>query len=71
MAGRVRDIVCGIELSSEVIFSVAVILRVDCIGVGTEALLEPINKFSLASDDSSNRQYRLMLPLPPAPVQRC
>jgi hypothetical protein len=71
MAGRVRDIVCGIELSSEVIFSVAVILRVDCIGVGTEALLEPINKFSLASDDSSNRQYRLLLPLPPAPVQRC
>jgi hypothetical protein len=71
MAGRVRDIVCGIELSSEVIISGAVNFRVDCIGVGTEALLEPINKSSLASHDSSNRQYRLLLPLPPAPVQRC
>jgi hypothetical protein len=71
MAGRVRDIVCGIELSSEVIFSVAANFRVDCIGVGTKALLKPINKSSLASHDSSNRQYRLPLPLPPAPVQRC
>jgi hypothetical protein len=71
MAGRVRDIVCGIELSSEVIFSVAVNFRVDWIGVGTGALLEPINKSSLASHDSSNRQYRLLLPLPPAPFQRC
>jgi hypothetical protein len=56
MAGRVRDIIWGIELSSEVIISVAVNFRVDCIGVGTGALLEPINRFSLASHDSSNRQ---------------
>jgi hypothetical protein len=63
--------VCGIELSSDVIFSVAVNFHVDWIGVGTEALLEPINKSSLASHDSSNRQYRLLLPLPPAPFQRC
>jgi hypothetical protein len=67
----VRDIICGIELSSEVIFSVAVNFRVDCIGVGTGVLLETINIFILASLDSSNRQYRLLLQLPPAPVQRC
>jgi hypothetical protein len=48
----VRDIISGIELSSEVIISVAVNFRVDCIGVGTGALLEPINRFTLASHDS-------------------
>jgi hypothetical protein len=71
-AGRVRDIVCGIELSSVEIFKVAVNFRVACIGVLMGAPIpELINISTLASHDSSNRQYRLLLPLPPAPVQRC
>jgi hypothetical protein len=42
MAGTVRDIIGGIELSSEVIISVSANFRVDCIDVVTGALLEPI-----------------------------
>jgi hypothetical protein len=70
MAGRVRDIIGGIELSSEVMFSFAVNFRVDCIGVGTGAIPELIHKSTLASHDLSTRPYRLPLPLP-ALVHRC
>jgi hypothetical protein len=71
MAGRVRDILCGIEVGWEDIFSVAVNFRVVCIDVPMgRAIPEPSNKSTLASHDLSNRQYRLTLPLP-ALVQRC